>query len=95
MCLIFTPYILFINAYYISSFTSLYINLITIDVVLLNINRCLFFFSGGQMPGGQMSRGAYVRGGGANVGGKCRGKGQMSGGDKCRDTHKSLSVAPF
>ena len=63
MCLIITIYILFINAYYISSFTSLYIDLITIDVILLNLNRCLLFFWGGQMLGG---------------GGKCLG-GHMSG----------------
>ena len=42
MCLIITIYILFINAYYISSNTSLYIDLITIDVILnarLKINK--------------------------------------------------------
>ena len=68
MCLIITIYILFINAYYISSFTPFYIDLITIDVILLNLSRCLLFFDGGVGK----CRGAYVRrdkrrGGGANV----------------------------
>ena len=61
MCLIITIVILFINAYYISSFTSLYIDLITIDVILLNLNRCLLFFRGGvQMSGGCLGGGANV-----------------------------------
>ena len=78
MCLIITIYILFINAYYVSSFTSLYIDLITIDVILLNLNRCLLFFRGikslgGICPGGKRRGGANVGGGGSNVrGGKCR-----------------------
>ena len=70
MCLIITIYILFINAYYISSFTPFYIDLLTIDVILLNLSRCLLFFDGGWANvGGHMS-------GGINVGGG----GQMSGG---------------
>ena len=65
MCLIITIYILFINVYYISSFTSLNIDLIKIDVILLNLNVVYYFFLGG---------GAYVRGGGGGKHrwGKCR-----------------------
>ena len=76
MSLIITIYVLFINAYYISSFTSLYIDLITIDVILLNLNRCLLFFSGGggKCLGGHMSGGV-----GANVG-----EGQMLGRENVR-----------
>ena len=61
------------NAYYICYFAFFYVDLITIDVTLLNFNRCLLFFSGG----GQMSRG-YMSGE-ANVGGMSGGMGQMSG----------------
>ena len=68
MCLIITIYILFINAYYISSFTPFYIDLLTIDVILLNLSRCLLFFDGGWANvGGHMSGGINVGGGGANV----------------------------
>ena len=76
VCLIITIYIhvLFINAYYISQFAPFYIDLISIDVILLNLNRCLLFFNGGQLSGGQMSRGhmSGEGGGGASAVGKCR-----------------------
>ena len=66
MCLIITIYILFINAYYISSNTSLYMDLITIDVILLNLNRCLLFFRGANVGGKCL--GGICPGGGADVG---------------------------
>ena len=53
----------------------IHIYLITIDVILLNLNRCLLFFRGG----GQMS-------GGKCLGGICPGRANVGGGGKCRDT---------
>ena len=57
MCLIITIYMLFINAYCISSLASFYIDLITFDV---NLNHCLSFFLGGQISQGE---GGKYRGG--------------------------------
>ena len=57
---------LFIIASYISLFASLYIDLITVDVILLNLNCCLLVFWG-QMSGGggavQMSEERQMSGG--------------------------------
>ena len=80
MCLIITIYMLFINAYCISSVASFYIDLITFDV---NLNHCLSFFVGGQMSQGG-------GGGKCRVEGKCRG-GHMSGYRQNKCTFLSLS----
>ena len=41
----------YINAYYTSLFTSFYIDLITIDAFLLNLNRCYYFSREGKCRG--------------------------------------------